>query len=462
MPVQQNSKQMKPIRKPPILLLFALSCSACIVLAFLTLQQVRPIAGTLKTVLAQSQRIQIQDRFGTPLAIRGASMETRWNTHDHSALHEVPSLILDAFILAEDKRFYQHTGIDWLARLSALYQNLRAWRSIRGASTITEQVVRIVHPRPRTLWSRWLEGWEAYRLEASLSKAEILEFYVNQVPYAANQRGVVQAARYYFSRDLDTLTLKEQLALVVLVRAPSRLDLHADSQRISPAIERLADRLFERGYLFKTDLIAIKNEPFQLERPRTPRDAWHFVNHVFQHVPHAMSSRRVVRTTLDANLQRTVQGLLDQRLRLLKNRNVQIGAALIVEHETGEILAWVVAGNRQFDLPGSFLDSVLTPRQPGSALKPFLYALALEHGWSAATVIPDTPLTESVGVGLHQYNNYSRLFYGPVTLREALGNSLNIPALRTIQFVGAEKYLSRLHALGFTTLTQHPISMATG
>ena len=252
MPVQQNSKQMKPIRKPPILLLFALSCSACIVLAFLTLQQVRPIAGTLKTVLAQSQRIQIQDRFGTPLAIRGASMETRWNTHDHSALHEVPSLILDAFILAEDKRFYQHTGIDWLARLSALYQNLRAWRSIRGASTITEQVVRIVHPRPRTLWSRWLEGWEAYRLEASLSKAEILEFYVNQVPYAANQRGVVQAARYYFNRDLDTLTLKEQLALVVLVRAPSRLDLYTDSQRISPAIGRLADRLFERGYLFKT------------------------------------------------------------------------------------------------------------------------------------------------------------------------------------------------------------------
>ena len=452
---------MKPRRKRPLNILLALACGVSIVLAFLTLHHLRPAAGTMHTALADSQHVQVRDRFGIPLAVRGTSV---WNRHDHIALHDIPPLLLQAFVLAEDKRFYQHAGVDWLARIKALYQNLRAFRSVRGASTLTEQVVRILHPRPRTVWSRWLEGWEAGRLEAATSKADILEFYVNQVPYAANQRGIVQAARYYFDRDLDTLTMKEQLALVVLVRAPSRLDLYSNPQRIVPAINRLADRLLEQRRISEGYLAAIKNESFQLERPRTPIQAWHFVNQAVQQAPHTIASGRigmmrtirVIRTSLDADLQRTVQGLLDQRLQLLKNQNVQNGAVLVVEHATGEVLAWVVAGNRNLDLPAGFLDTVLTLRQPGSALKPFLYALALEKGWSAATIIPDTPLTESVGLGLHQYQNYSRLFYGPATLREALGNSLNIPALRTIQFVGSAHYLSRLHALRLTTLNQHP------
>ena len=464
MPVREKQKRVKPRSKRSLnmpLMLLALSCGVSIVLVFLTLltlHHLRPAAGTMQTALADSQHVQVRDRFGFPLAVRGTSV---WNTHDHIALHDIPPLLLQAFVLAEDKRFYQHAGDDWLARIKALYQNLRAFRSIRGASTLTEQVVRILHPRPRTLWSRWLEGWEAGRLEAATSKAGILEFYVNQVPYAANQRGIVQAARYYFDRDLDTLTIKEQLALVVLVRAPSRLDLYANPQRIVPAINRLADRLLEQRRISAEHLSAIKSESFQLERPRTPIPAWHFVNQAVQQAPHTSASgtirmTRMIRTTLDAGLQRVVQGLLDQRLQLLKNQHVQNGAVLVVEHATGEVLAWVVAGNRNLDLPAGFLDTVLTPRQPGSALKPFLYALALEEGWSAATIIPDTPLTESVGLGLHQYQNYSRLFYGPVTLREALGNSLNIPALRTIQFVGSAHYLFRLHALRLTTLNQHP------
>ena len=217
----------------------------------------------------------------------------------------------------------------------------------------------------------------------------------------------------------------------------------------------LAERLFKQGHLDEAELFVVKNEPFQLERPHAHQDAWHFVNNVFQQMS-GETSLRTVQTTLDGLLQRSVHGILDQRLQLLENRIVQNGAVLVVEHKTAEVLAWVVAGNRHRDRPGSFLDSVSTPRQPGSALKPFLYALALEQGWSAATIIPDTPLTESVGVGLHQYNNYSRLFYGPVMLREALGNSLNIPALRTIQFIGSKRYLARLRALGFATLTQHP------
>ncbi len=139
-------------------------------------------------------------------------------------MHEIPQLLQNAVIESEDRQFWSHGGVDWLARVHALAQNLRAMRGMRGASTITEQVVRMLHQRPRTVWSRWLEGIEAGRLEERFSKSEVLEFYLNQVPYGHQRRGIVEAARFYFDRDPATLNVKETLALAVLVRAPSGLD----------------------------------------------------------------------------------------------------------------------------------------------------------------------------------------------------------------------------------------------
>ena len=118
------------------------------------------------------------------------------------ALHEIPPFLRAAFVAAEDKRFFEHGGPDWSARLSAVWTNVKSGRAVRGASTISEQVVRMLHPRPRSVWSRWLEGWEARELERRFTKNEILEFYLNQVPYASNRRGVQQAASYYFAREL--------------------------------------------------------------------------------------------------------------------------------------------------------------------------------------------------------------------------------------------------------------------
>ena len=123
-----------------------------------------------------------------------------------SPLHDIPQFLQQAFVVSEDQRFYHHKGVDWWARLHAIFQNIKVLDSIRGASTISEQVIRMWHPRPRTLWSRWLEGIEAGRLEKEFSKNEILEFYLNQVPYAGRRRGVVQAARDFFDRDPDTLS----------------------------------------------------------------------------------------------------------------------------------------------------------------------------------------------------------------------------------------------------------------
>jgi penicillin-binding protein 1C len=406
---------------------------------------------------------QVVDRRGEPL---NATFTNDWNLHDAVPLHEIPPFLRAAFVTAEDKRFFEHRGPDWSARLSAAWTNVKSGRAVRGASTISEQVVRMLHPRPRTVWSRWLEGFEARELERRFTKSQILEFYLNQVPYAANRRGVSQAASYYFARDLTTLSKKEMLALAVLVRAPTRFDLKRGSDASASAMERPAAALVERGELDAAERAAVLAEPVVLDSPRLAVAAPHFVEHAREGCRcYGLGSVQANRnrntgtklmTTLDGALQAKVQRMLDERVRFLAPRRVANGAVLVVDHSTGEVLAWVVAGGGGEDGPTSYIDAVTTPRQPGSALKPFLYALGLDNGWTAAEIIDDAPLSESTSGGLHSYRNYSRRFYGEVSLRDALGNSLNIPALKTLQHVGAEQYLRTLAALGFEGLTNHP------
>lgn len=437
-----------------LIILFAVIITACGIILLNTCNDLMPVPQSLKKVISYVSKQQVVDRYGRPLSV---TYQNRWNIHDYVPLHEIPVFLQQAFIISEDKRFFEHRGMDWLARFNALRQNILSMRAVRGASTITEQVIRMLHPRPRTIWARWLEGIEAVRLESNVRKADILEFYLNQVPYASNRRGVVQAATRYFNRDLCTLSQKEMLALTALVRAPSGMDLHKNPGTVESPVAALSERLRQTGLLSIEQHRRIAEEHLMLDNAGLPIPAAHFVRGVLtnQSLDEVPDQRRIV-TTLDGNLQTALQGIIDQRMRGLKNNRIKNGAALVVDHTTSEILAWVVAGNCSESMPGAFIDAVTTQRQPGSALKPFLYALALECGWTAATVINDSPLKESVGTGLHTYHNYSHSFYGPVSLREALGNSMNIPALRTIQFAGVDNYLFRLRDLGFKSLNQHP------
>jgi penicillin-binding protein 1C len=430
---------------------FALLLSVILVsFIVLTMLAIRSMPASFDSVMAGADKIQLLDRHGMPLSV---TFQNNWNVFDRVSVYEMPPFLLQAFIQAEDKRFYQHNGVDWLARFHALYQNISNMRTVRGASTISEQVVRMLHPRPRKLWSKWLEGWEAWLLENHYSKQTILEFYLNQVPYAANRRGVKQAARYYFDRDMDTLSHQEMLALAVLIRAPSRLDLYQHPQRLYPAMIRLAKQLKDSEFLTETQFQEIKPTAFVLHKPALSVQAAHFVRYVLQQYK---STDKQLLTTLDGSLQNALQGVLNQRLQSLRNKHVNNSALLVVDYQRSEILAWVVADDSSIPKPAVMIDAVTAYRQPGSALKPFLYALALQKGWTAATIIDDSPLAEAVGFGMHQYQNYSRVFYGPVSLREALANSLNIPALKTIQFVGVANYLDLLYKLSFSRLTQHP------
>lgn len=434
-----------------------------------TVHDLLPVPASLNVQNSEIRKPQVTDRHGVPLSV---TYLNRWNINP-KPLHEFPELVRTAFVESEDRRFYHHGGVDWFARAHALVQNALSMRSVRGASTITEQVVRMLHPRPRTVWSRWLEGIEAMRLETLFSKSEILEFYLNHVPYAYQRRGVPDAALFYFDRDLETLNVRETLALAVLVRAPSHFDLkrsesdspksaetvHAERKRsaskaMEKGIARLAGHMRERG-LLSEDLYrgAIEGE-FELANSGKIIEATHFVQHVFKTVsPEILKASGRLTSTLDGNLQKKVRRILETRLEALKDSGVGNGGVLVCDNASGEVLAWV-SGNQAGAESGLWLDAVTVPRQPGSTLKPFLYALAIEMGWTPATIIDDAPLAQPVRSGLHSFHNYSRNFYGPLRLREALGNSLNTPAVRTIEFTGTSRFLDWLHLFGITGLKQ--------
>ncbi len=413
------------------------------ILTVLTRQDMLPVPESLNITGSTVSKPQLLDRNMKPITI---TYKNHWNMHDIVRLHEIPEFLQEAFIISEDKRFYDHNGVDWTARMHAVWQNIAAMTKVRGASTISEQTIKMLHPRPRTIWTRWLEGWEAAELEKRFSKNEIIEFYMNQVPYSAQRRGVVQAARYYFDRDLETLNQQEMMTLAVLVRAPSRLDPLKNPEAAKSAVDRLAKNMNKPVGWVSASVTQHKQMSYSIK-------ASHYAKFIYAQ---NKTNSRKIQTTLDLNLQNSTQIILEKRLQDLKISNVKNGAVLIVDHKTNEIVSWVVAGDSNPEYPGSAIDAVTTPRQPGSTLKPLLYTLALENGFTAATLIDDSPLSESVGVGMHTYHNYSRIHYGKISLREALGNSLNIPAVKALQEVGTGKFLKTLHKLGIESLKNHP------
>lgn len=424
--------------------------SACLMVR--TGESLLPIPDRLTPGVHDLKKVQVLDRNGTPLSV---TYQNRLNFHDFSPLHAMPPLLVDAFLESEDRRFFRHNGVDWVARIHAAVQNALALRVVRGASTISEQVIRMLHPRPRTIWSRWIEGVEAQRLERRFSKAEILEFYLNQVPYAHQRRGVNQAARFYFDRDSDSLSVAEVLALAVLVRAPGRMALRKQGGELERGVVNLASRMKARGLLSEEEYRSALEFKWSPAAPALPVEAGHFVQTICGADFSGNQNRGAqVVTTLDGALQGRVQKMLDTRLRDLSTVGALDGAVLVVDHLKDEVLAWVNGGGLSSALPGGWIDAVLAPRQPGSTLKPFLYALALESGWTAATLIEDAPLVEPVGTGLHSFRNYSRTHYGLLRLREALGNSLNVPAVHAIQFTGQGRFLETLHQLGFDSLNR--------
>jgi penicillin-binding protein 1C len=387
----------------------------------------------------------VLDRYGNPLRTFLSAGEELFRPVELEAIS--PWMVL-ATLAAEDRRFYSHHGVDASAVVRALFQNVRAGRIVSGASTITQQLVRTLEPRPRTLWGKLREAWGALNLERNSSKQEILSAYLNGVSYGNLCRGVGMASEAYFGVPARDLSLAQAALLAGIPKSPAKYNPvgHPDNARARQRM--LINRMREWGWIDReTCRIALA------ERPKIRFTGREFLAPQFAGLARRLSHRgqAVIRTTLDGPLQDSVEKLLRSHLGVLTGHNVTNGAVVVLDNNTGEVLAW--AGSADFfdARHAGQVDGVLALRQPGSSLKPFLYGMALARGGRPSDIILDTPVFLPGG---HTPRNYDELYHGPVRMREALACSYNIPAIRTIRQYGVERFLETLHAFGFDSLEQ--------
>ncbi len=396
--------------------------------------------------LRNDNKLQILDRHGFEI-------KDSKNVEDAYMLYQVPSKLLDAVIYVEDKHYFAHSGVNYYAKLKALINYFKPHTKVYGASTITEQVVRITHPRPKNIVNKIRQMMEAHLLEIQYSKDEILTFYINNVPYSANVIGVPNAAKYYFGRDLSTINGKEAIALAYILKSPQRLQKQMNTDSFDEVITSIAKNLD----IESNEVVRRVNSQYTSNLYN-----YHYLNYLRKNGQLVHGAH----TSLDLGIQKSLYVLLNKRLGHLKSHNVHNAAGVVIEAKTGDIVSYVSTGldcektNLRSD--GCYIDFVNTLRQAGSTLKPFVYAMALEKGWGENTVLNDTPYSEFAGNGTHEFHNYSHKFYGKIALKHALGNSLNIPAIHAINYVGIDTFHEKLNELGLKSLISNADFYGTG
>jgi penicillin-binding protein 1C len=391
------------------------------------------------------------DRHGEVIATVRADMSGRrlaW-----VALDDISPTLGRAVLQAEDQRFMEHGGIDFQAIGKAAWDNLfsGAHQRTRGASTITMQLAGLLDPKlaPRAAGRTWARKWDqalaARELEAGWNKRQILEAYLNLASYRGELQGIGAASRGLFGKAPSGLDAGEAAILASLLRAPTApprtvakracaLARELDARADCAAIEWEVDAAFART-------APPAAAPVAAATGVTPQ--------LVRRLGGAPGS--VVRSTLDAGLQRFTAAALRRRLAELAERNVGDGAAIVIDNASGDVLAYVANGG------AGEVDGVTSLRQAGSTLKPFLYELALERGQlTAASLLDDTPVDIPTVGGLYVPQNYDHQYRDAASVRTSLAGSLNVPAVRTLMLAGLERFHERLRLLGITSLTEAP------
>ena len=366
-----------------------------------------------------------------------------------TALPDISPCLVETVIRAEDRRFYEHGGVDWRALAGSLVRKATG-RPARGASTVTMQLAasfrQDIRPRSarRTLTQKWRQMKAARRLEQTWTKREILEAYLNLITFRGEVQGIAAAARGYFGKHPSGLDEAESAILAALIPSP-----HASPDQIAHRAFVLAQA--HGAHISPEAMRALVHE--RIGRPYRIEPQVALAPHVAKMLLTAKGMR--VASTLDGRLQAQVTDILNRRLGELAGRNVHDGAVIVIENRTGEILAYV--GNSGSSSSAPYVDGIRALRQAGSTLKPFLYGLAIEGRLlTAASVVEDAPLQIPTPTGLYIPENYTNDYQGLVSVRTALASSLNTPAVRTLQLVGLAPFVERLKALGFTSIHKEP------
>ena len=412
--------------------------------------------------------VPLLDRHGAPLQM--VRIDPLVRRGPWVALADMSPALRVAIVLGEDRRFWDHGGVDWRALAGSAWANVWNTRT-RGASTLTMQLAGLSDDelaRPaggRSVVAKLTQMRRAQQFESRWSKAQILEAYLNRVPLRGELVGVAAAAHVLFGKQASGLDRQEAALLAAMVRAPNAA---------APAVERRAcDVLRAQGEpcdgLATTLALALARRPGPLLGGTTETLAPHLAARIAASVASVGSAGlgplQAMRSTLDAPLQRVALNALRHQLGELRGRDVEDGAVLVLDNASGEVLAWVgSSGSGLSSAPA--VDAVLARRQPGSTLKPFVYALALQQRLiTAASLLDDAPLQLAAGAGLYQPQNYDHGYKGLVSARTALASSLNVPAVRVAAMLGPEALFAGLNRAGLRLSESggyHGLALALG
>lgn len=375
-----------------------------------------------------------RDREGLLLRLEGAP---------RASLEEVSPWAVLATLAAEDRRFYEHPGVDWRAVSRSLWRNASG-APVSGASTLTQQLARALRPRPRTLAGKAGEALQALRLERRLGKREILEAYLNEVEYGPRLKGLEAASRSLFGVPARDLTLAQAALLAGLPQAPTRYDPRRGLARARARQRRVLSRLAAWGWIDEGTRARALSEPIVLAPAGAPFGAPHLIE-----AARSLSPSGSVTLTVDSELQEDLRRLAASHLARLRAQQVGNAAIVVLDNAGGEVLAYLGSADYDDEARSGRVDGAGAPRQPGSALKPFLYGLALSRGLRLSDLLEDEPVMFAGGFAPR---NYDETFHGKVPARQALACSYNVPAARLAERVGADAFLTALRAFGFASL----------
>lgn len=380
------------------------------------------------------------DRHGK--VIHKLRVDSKGRRLDWTGLKDISPALIKAVIYSEDRRFYEHHGVDWKAIGSTVIENIFS-KTSRGASTITMQLVSILgkNLKPkgskRTLWQKWKQINAAKEMEALWTKDEILEAYFNLITYRGELQGVSASSRGIFDKEPSGLDESEALILASLIPSPNA------------SIEEIV----KRACLFSnSNKSHVKCEDIKILAQNSLTGPYYIRQRtaLAPHVAYILlkGGKESVVSTLDGSLQRFAADALRQHLMAVRKQNVNEGALLVVENKTGDILAYVGSAGNESSAP--YVDGIKAKRQAGSTLKPFLYATAIEKRiLTPGSILNDSPLDIPTTLGIYKPENYENDFKGMVSVRTALASSLNIPAVRTLSLIGVDTFVQRLRELGF-------------
>lgn len=397
--------------------------------------------------------------------------------HTYVPLGQMPAHLKQAFIATEDASFYDHPGIDVRAVVRAALTNLRHREVRSGGSTITQQLARNLYFEPAERSSKSplrkvREAVLALRLNRSLSKDEILEVFLNRVYFGNLAYGVEAAARTYFGKGARDLDLAESALMAGLLQSPAAYDPFTEMDAAKARQRTVLTRMLDEGYVTSAEADAAWAERLALNPTPFPIEAPHFVAWVRDQLPDLVGEDAIARgdlrvyTSLDLDLQRSARASVAWQVGELRDHAVSNGAVVAIEPATGEVLAMVGSAD-YFDagIDGA-VNMTLAERQPGSAIKPIVYAAALEAGFTAASPLLDVPTSLKTRRGEpYAPNNYDSTFHGVVPLREALASSYNVPAVRVLSAIGVDRAFEMGRRLGLTSFrdpSRYDLSLTLG